>query len=267
VGRNRALFVFLAIPPQVTIAQTMNLVATPAGTATYLAVPAGAKASAGDSKGGAGIFGVQIWQRDSLFLSAFASVGAEQTVTEKFGGYVLNPSNEGSSFQLSGHRVVWKSRGSTSPALFNAGVSGRATFTLSNWKVTSGQTVSESRGLVTSLTPALRLATKTFERETTTDEKDEYQLAFEIGPTWRFIGGDVGHEEAFRTMPQVLSAAKTSYAGLEWSISFRVNAWQPFARFTWIPQPGTGPIRGLTGTQAVIGVDVVSALFKTKVKD
>jgi hypothetical protein len=94
------------------------------------------------------------------------------------------------------------------------------------------------------------------------DETGEFQLGIELGPTWRLLGGDLSENDSFRQ--QLLGTDQTTFAGFEMTFFVRLNAIQPFARFSSFGRPDDVAIPGFTGRQLVWGVNVASALFNAK---
>jgi hypothetical protein len=249
---------------------TQSLVPTTDDQSLFLDIPAGANAATGDSGGGAGTFGIQLFRRDRLLLSASASIGVEQTVTKDFAASVLNPSPQGSSFQISGN-YLWPLPHKGPKAILLVGLGGKAILTRSKWA--EFPATDDSRtvgGLFTSLTPIIVFATRTLEGATpqpppgggTPEPPDEYQFSLEIGPTWRSIGGDLGQNDPFRRT--FLATDSKSFTGFSFTFAFRINSWQPFAAVTWFRKPNNTHIGGLTGTQALIGINVISKLHRSR---
>lgn len=233
---------------------------------TRIAVPVGVGADlgSGDQKGIAPALGFQIWKNDNYFLGAFFTVAAtDPTVSEKYGAFVLNPPLTGRSFYVSGNYML--NRKSAQPVRY--GIGGRWGTTSSSFEFTpAGGTAikQDGFGVVASLTA--QVMTKTFPVSLGDGDKtSEFQLGVELGPTWRLLGGDLSENDAFRQ--QLLGTDQSSFAGFEMTFFVRLNAVQPFARFSNFGRPDDVAIPGFTGRQLVWGVNVASALFNAKADD
>ena len=242
--------------------QGLRSVKTP--TEPRIAVPVGVGADLGseDQKGVAPAIGFQLWKNDRYFIGAFFTIAAtDPTVSEKYGAFVLNPPLKGHSFYVSGNYIL---NGSDTPPPVLYGIGGRWGTTSSSFEFTpTGGTATKQDGfgLVASVTA--QIMTKTHRIALGEgDETSEFQLGLELGPTWRLIGGDLSQNDAFRQ--QLLGTDESSFVGFEMTFFVRVNAVQPFARFTSFSRPNGVAIPGLTGRQVVWGVNVASALFNAK---
>ncbi|HLG57113.1 MAG TPA: hypothetical protein VI485_17360 [Vicinamibacterales bacterium] len=226
-------------------------------------VGVGADLGSGDQKGVAPALGFQLWKSDHYFIGAFFTVAAtDPTVSDAYGGFVLNPPLKGRSFYVSGNYMLNNRKDMTPPVLF--GIGGRWGTTSSSFEFTpTGGTAikQDGFGVVASLTA--QVVSKThYISLGDGDQRSEFQLGVELGPTWRLLGGDLSENDSFRS--QLLGTDKSSFAGFEMTFFLRVNAVQPFARFTNFSRPDGVVVPGLTGRQVVWGINVASALFNAK---
>jgi hypothetical protein len=273
----------LLLMPDVASAQAASLLMSPRAQGSSedvvrIAVPVAASANlnAGSNTGVAPMLGFQISQRDKFFLGAFFSMSAtDQDVKEDFGTALLNPPFSGRSVNVEGNYLIGilskkddkdekgekddkddeDDEDAASP--IRVGVGGRWTTTSSNFLFTPvGGTETSRTGFVTMLTLSAQLMTSTIPIALG-DETGEFQLGFEIGPTWRLIGGDVGQDDAFRS--SVLGTTKSSFAGFETTFFVRVNTVRPFVRFSNFGRPDDVVIYGFTGRQVTWGVTVAGS--------
>jgi len=235
-----------------------------AAAATQIAVPLGATAGlASDSEDNAdvgAVLGFQMWKKDVSLLATFFSLSGADTINGgpgDFGSFLLNPNTRGNSFYLSGNRL-W-AVGTRKELL--VGVSGRVGVTRTTWvaPLTTGEQSVD--GFVGYLVPSFLLSSRTF--KTGGPESNEYQFGLEAGPSLRYIGGDLAQADAFLSAPEVLGMSDHSFLGYEITFYARLNAAQPFVRITHFNSDSDVP--GFTGTQAIIGVNVLSAVFKSTV--
>ena len=226
-----------------------------------IAVPVGVGSDlgSGDQKGVAPAIGFQLWETDNYFIGAFFTLAAtDTTVSEKYGGFVLNPPLKGRSFYVSGNYIL--NRTSKLPILF--GVGGRWGTTSSSFEFTpAGGSLVKQDGFGTVASVTAQVMTKTL-HVTVSGETSEFQLGVEVGPTWRLLGGDLSENDAFRK--QTLGTDKSSFTGFELTFFTRVSGVQPFARFSNFGRPDGVVIPGFTGRQVVWGINVASSLFNAK---
>jgi hypothetical protein len=238
---------------------------------TRIAVPVSASSDLGgaDQQGVSPTLGFQLWQRDKFFIGAFFSIAAtDNTVSDHYGSFVLNPPLKGNSFYVSGNYLypLFQSHKSCSttcpPSPVLVGVGGRWGTTSATFAYTpTGGTQQEQAGFGTVASVTAQLVSKSFDAKFG-DIDGEFQLGFEAGPTWRGLGGDLGQNDAFRS--QVLGTTVSRFTGYEMTFFVRVNTVQPFARFSHFGQPSGVVIPGLTGNQVVWGVNVAASIFQTK---
>lgn len=88
-----------------------------------------------------------------------------------------------------------------------------------------------------------------------------------MGPTFRFVGGDLGQISQNNFRLQTLGTSKRAFSGSEFEFFVRENQFRPFVRFTYFPRPAgmsgsPADIGGFSGTQFVFGVDVLSPIYQ-----
>lgn len=264
-------FVLLVIAgllsPTIALAQNVSLLSpktTEDTSQTQVAVPAGATASVNSSNADAGpIFGFQVWNEQAQgFLGAFFTFSVPKTIsgTQKdFGNFLLDPPSGGTSFYISGSKALTQLRWGGL-----LGVAGRAGVTSATWEASPNGTDASESAFVAYANPNVLLASKTF--QTNADPKstpNEYQVGLETGPSWRFVGGNVALDDAFRASPEVLGTRDKRMFGWETTVFVRLNAFQPYVRFSYFKRRSDGDVLGLTGFQAVFNVNVLSAIFQT----
>jgi hypothetical protein len=226
-----------------------------------IAVPVGVGSDlgSGDQKGVAPAIGFQLWETDNYFIGAFFTLAAtDTTVSEKYGGFVLNPPLKGRSFYVSGNYIL--NRASNAEVLF--GIGGRWGTTSSSFEFTpAGGSLVKQDGFGTVASVTAQVMSKTH-HITVSGETSEFQLGVELGPTWRLLGGDLSENDSFRK--QIIGTDKSSFAGFELTFFTRVSGVQPFARFSNFGRPDGTVIPGFTGRQVVWGINVASSLFNAK---
>jgi hypothetical protein len=111
------------------------------------------------------------------------------------------------------------------------------------------------------MTPALLLTSKTYVVDI--DKNNTVQFGLSVGPTFRYIAGDLGQNTNIALRQQTLGTKKKSYTGPEVEFFVRLNQFQPYVRVSHFSSPKEGDILGFSGTQVVFGVNVLSAIFQT----
>lgn len=257
----------LVASPTSAGAQNVSLLSpkTTADTSkTQVAIPAGATASVSNTSADAGpIFGFQVWNEQKQgFLGAFFTFSVPKTIsgTQKdFGNFLLDPPSGGTSFYISGSQALTQLHWGGS-----VGVAGRAGVTSATWEASPNGTDTSESSFVAYVNPNLLLASKTFQTNADpSSTPNEYQLGIETGPSWRFIGGNVSQDGVFRASPQVLGTRDKHMFGWETTVFVRLNAFQPYVRFSYFKRRSDGDVLGFTGFQAVFNVNVLSAIFQT----
>lgn len=226
-----------------------------------LAVPAGASATTDFETTGAGAtIGFQVWKEDRYLLGAFFSYAPSKRVAgtdRDFGSFLLNPPAEGTSMSVFGNKM-WSVK---VPVFSLMGASGRAGVTSTAWEADIAGTKTAVDGFVSYFNVSYLVTTNTYHADTA---GNKYQIGFEIGPTVRILGGDLGQNTDFRKSATVLGTDTGTFLGLDATFFVRLNAVQPYVRVSYVKNDVT--IRGLTGFQAVFGVNALSAIFQTAIK-
>jgi hypothetical protein len=215
---------------------------------------------------------------------------------DNFGSFLLNPPGQGTSYTFAGSKV-WglrpqkphtcdsASTNSDPQALVQSscsiyvGFGGRGGVTNTTWvgQATGGNNQSVS-GTVAYITfPEFVLTSRTYVAPITSDSKadgtanqnNQYQFGISVGPSWRFIGGDLAQKQSTAGNPtlrnQLLGTDKTNFFSPEVTFFVKLNEFKPYFRFSHFSQPSKdSPIPGFSGSQFVFGVDVTSAIFQTK---
>ncbi len=229
--------------------------------ALQMAVPIGATAGLAEHDSDVGaVLGFQLWKKDVGFLAVFFSFSGAQTISgsqSEFGSFLLNPATNGNSFYLAGNRV-WQA----GHAPLWMGPSGRIGVTRSTWEATTAAGAQSVGGFVGYFSPTFLLTSGTY--STTTGDRNEYQFGLEVGPSLRLLGGDLAQSDAFLSDPTVLGSADHSYLGYELTFFARLNSAQPFIRISHFS--ADNPISGFSGTQAIIGFNILTSVFKSEVK-
>lgn len=249
-----------------SVAQTINTLPSKSaggrgfnllGTTTEFAIPGGASAGVSTNGGGntdaAGLLGFQVWQKDAYFTSVFFNYAGSPVVSgdqNTFGSFFLNPSSQGGSVLVSAN-VVFALK--DKPVKIGGALRGGGTLT--KWQALhNGGTVTND-GLVIFLVPSLQILTKTFDAG-----DNEYQLGLEAGPGFRALGGNLAQDDAFRKEDAVLGTDKAALLGAEFTFFARLNSIQPYFRFTYYG--ADKDVKGLTGLQGYMGVNILSAIFR-----
>lgn len=240
------------------------------------AIPLGATAGLGadaekDATAGA-LLGFQIAttrKESKSFVSLFFSLAPAETIRgeqKDFGAFLLNPSRAGSSFFLAGN-YLWNPNHSEPKKEYYIGPSLRTGLTRSTWQATVDSTSQSVDGFVGYATLSFLVMSRTHKTAGGNSEgqSNEYEFGLEVGPTYRWIGGDLARGRSFIESPEVLGTAQTSLAGFEATFFARLNTAKPFLRLTRFKR-GTS-IPGFSGWQAMIGVDILSSLFRSELKD
>jgi hypothetical protein len=237
---------------------------------TQIAIPGGAGATVtGSGTAGAGpLLGFQVWKQDNFLLSSFFSFSAPQAISGQqhdFGAFLLNPPGQGTSYSFAGNRVVpcflFVTCDKTTAPVF-VGIAGRAGVTNTSWQTGSGSTSQSVSGTVAYITPAILLTSKTYVTGETNEEQNQYQFGVSAGPGFRYIAGDLAQSSNDTFRQQTLGTTKKSMLGVEIEFFVRLNSFRPFVRFSRFTLPNRTDISGFSGTQALFGVDVLSAIFK-----
>lgn len=87
--------------------------------------------------------------------------------------------------------------------------------------------------------------------------KRPYWFGAEIGPTYRALIGGIASDDELRSA--VLGTTDKSFLGYEGRLFVHMGDIQPYLRVSYFPEE----IDGFSHVQAVIGIDVVTALFST----
>jgi hypothetical protein len=255
--------------------------------ATQIAIPGGAGATvSGAGTAGAGpLIGFQVWQQDRFLLSSFFTFSAPQAISgsqHDFGAFLLNPPGQGTSYSFAGNKVwgCFPIRGcKKDEAPIFVGFGGRAGITNTTWKDGSGDAAQSIAGTVAYVTPTVLITSKTYATNAPSegnndsggqnkasnnsqDDANQYQFGVSVGPSFRFIAGDLaqGTNESLRK--ELLGTAKKSMTGMEMEFFVRMNSFRPFVRYSRFNLPGSINIPGFSGSQVIFGVDVLSAIFK-----
>lgn len=267
-----------------------NSMSTPEGneTDTQVAVPGGAGATAtpaGQPSAGP-ILGFQVWQQDRYLLSSFFTFAVPQTFSgqppvspqtvsaqqNSFGALLLNPPGQGTSFTFIGNKVWgWYpnpggffrqgDKQTVANAYLFAGFEARAGITNTTWteQTTNPQSLTAD---IVYFAPEALFTSATY-NVTSGSATNQYQYGFAIGPSFRFIGGDVAQKGNAGFLSDLLGTTKTHMTGLEITFFVRMNQFKPFVRISHFAPPGGSDISGFSGSQFVFGVDVLSPLFQT----
>ena len=264
------------------------------GTEVNLAVPAGAVAALNkDGAAAAGPkIGFQAWKADDFFAGGFFTFDTAPTLNgdaRKAAVFLRDPPNAGTSFLVSGSRmfqsyrcggfrpVRWdKDEVPTDPCdeaahgekrdalIIGMSMRAGATSTTLEHKLaaTEGRAQDVERHDATILHASLSLlvTSRTFR---STRDNGEYQFGLELGVTGRQVGGDAASQKEFLAQPDVFGHASTSFVGFDGTFFVRLNGFQPFVRITHIPKRNGKHVPGLTGLQASLGINVLTALFQT----
>lgn len=236
---------------------------------TQIAIPGGAGATvSGSGTAGAGpLIGFQVWQQDSFLVSSFFTFSAPQSVSGQqhdFGSFLLNPPGQGTSYSFAGNRVwacfpIYGCSKDNAPIF--VGVGGRIGVTNTSWQSGSGNATQTVSGTVAYFTPGILLTSKTY-LAGEGDEMNQYQFGLSAGPGFRYIAGDLAQTSNDTFRQQTLGTTKKSMTGVEVEFFVRMNSFRPFVRFSRFALPNSTEVSGFSGTQAVFGVDVLSAIFK-----
>jgi hypothetical protein len=269
---------------------------------TQLSVPGGAGATV-TSTGTAGagpLIGFQVGKQDDSFISSFFTFSPPQTLTGQqhdFGAFLLNPPGQGTSFTFVGNKVfgvyrdkdsklvIKKSKGvktddvtkpaTVADAAFFWGFGVRAGISSTVWQTGAGSTQQSESGTVLYLVPEFVVTSKTYKLQDAAGvDTNQYQFGASVGPSFRGIGGDLAQvkNDAFRA--SLLGTDEKAHWGTEVTFFVRMNQFKPYVRFTHFSQPPTSfpqaakgiDVAGFSGSQFVFGVDVLSAIFQTKLK-
>jgi hypothetical protein len=261
---------------------TGNTADTTAGTTAdtpQVTVPGSATASVTNQSAGAGAtVGVEIWKKDHSLLGVFFTFAPASTLSGAqgtFGSFLLNPPASGTSLSVVGnhfwglnqHGQLNDSCQSAGNCALLIGAAVRGGITNTTWS-TSDSTPQSAQGYVAYLTPAVTIASRTISygdaAATNAAAANEVQFGLEIGPTFRIIGGDLGQMSALRQ--SLLGTSVTSMTGFDVTLWARLNTFRPFVRISKFSNPAGTAIPGLTGGQAIFGIDVLAALFQVPVK-
>ena len=267
-----------------------NAMSTPKDTpvdATQLAVPggAGATAAASGSASAGAVLGFQVWQQDKFFLASFFTFAVPQTFTGQppaagqtispqhgtFGSLLLNPPGQGTSYSFTGNYMLgWYPTGglkcttacTVDKAIFFVGGEVRAGITNAAWTEATSTPISLNSS-IGYIVPEFLLTSKTYNYTGAKDSgQNQYQFGAAMGPSLRFIGGDIAQSENTAVRTTLLGTNKTSMAGLELTFFVRMNQFKPYVRFTHFAPPYGMNVPGFSGSQFVFGVDVLSPLFQ-----
>lgn len=230
---------------------------------TVISFPIGATGGikpnkADEPANGGAIMGLQIGKKNNYFLSIlFNYSGTKKIAGEQssFGSFILNPSTEGSSFTLSGNKLM------TIPGtkiLF--GFSGRLGVSFTEWEVTNTEGTEAHNGSLLYLVPGVILVSN----EMDYGDTGKFQVGLEVGLGIRKIIGDLSQADEFISRDEVLGVSRTSFSGLEATIFLRLNNVKPFIRITLYPEKYG--IKGFSGFQAYLGFDLIAPLFKDRLK-
>lgn len=220
-----------------------------------------------DSSAGVGL-GLQYSKEDSFFLSIMFNYAGEmklENVKSSFGTFILNPYSEGTSFIFSGSQHLIRNK--------RLAIAFRLSITPTLWSVTKDSETIENEGVIFYIVPSIQFISKTHRFSGNSDggTGNFFQWGFEVGPSLRFIAGDLGHlaSEDFLKSTDVLGTDRAFYLGIETTFFLRLNSLRPYVRVSFIgkmkPKGATDrvEINGLTGIQVLFGVDVLSAFFKS----
>ena len=241
---------------------------------THLAVPGGAGATV-TSTGTAGagpLIGFQVWKLDKYFASSFFSFSPPLTVSgqqREFGTFLLNPSGRGTSYAFIGNKM-WgfypagqcanaKSNCTVSNAHAFYGIGIRGGITNTTWQTESESEVQSVDGTVAYVAPEFVVTSKTYNQS----EGNQYQFGLGVGPSFRFIAGDLAQAQNDDFRKRVLGTDQKSKAGVEITFFVRMNEFKPYVRFSHFSPPNSVDVPGFSGSQFVFGVDVLSPIFKT----
>jgi hypothetical protein len=272
----QVMFVFVLVGLTNAYSQSLTSAVTAKDDtdATQIAIPGGAGATVtGSGTAGAGPqLGFQVWHQDKYLLSSFFTFSAPQAISGQqhdFGAFLLNPPGQGTSYSFAGNKVqclphfVHCDSGDRHDAVAFVGIAGRLGLTQTSWQNGTTSTAPSVSGTVAYITPAFLATSKTYVIDP--DKHDNVQFGLSVGPTFRYIAGDLGQDtnQAFRL--QTLGTTKKSYTGLEVEFFVQLNQFQPYVRVSHFSPPKEGDISGFSGTQVVFGVNVLSAIYQTAV--
>ena len=215
-----------------------------------------------------------------------------------FGALLLNPPNQGTSYAFTGNymwgvypkadrpcttakaaldstgRLVVDNKGKvvTNPNTANSctvdnailfyGGELRGGITNTTW-TESTATPTSLNATIGYLAPEVLVTSKTYKFNTDGNTENQYQFGVALGPSFRFIGGDIAQNPntAFRTA--LLGTTKSYLAGFETTFFVRLNQFKPYVRFTHFGASTGANIASFSGNQFVFGVDVLSPLIQT----
>lgn len=153
------------------------------------------------------------------------------------------------------------------------GFGARTGVTNTTWQSGTGDTQQSAGGTVVYFVPEFAVTSKTYKlKDTQGKDTNQYQFGASVGPTFRAIGGDLAQTKQDSFRATLLGTDKKSYAGFEVTFFVRMNQFKPYVRFTHFASPATNlphpaqgiDVAGFSGSQFVFGVDVLSAIFQTK---
>lgn len=199
-------------------------------------------------------------------LSSAAKTGELDGQRNVFGRQLLDPTTQARSVAIrlgsaSYVRHTKQADGTVTAGGPAFGYYTNAGVTLTNWKttitsdgpVTSDRSVSGPIGYF-----GIGLQLLSHPDSITIDKTNkDYALGIQAGISGRFIMGDLGRDEALRN--QLLGSKRNSYIGPEVTVFATMGDVEPFVRVTHFP----GSISGFSGTQVIIGVNALTALFST----
>jgi hypothetical protein len=221
-----------------------------------LGIPTGAP----KESSGTAILGVVYEKQDKYFFSGFFNLGSAQTVrgsAETFGTAVLNPAAEGRGVAAAGSYTLLAGR-DPSKWLLGGGV--RFGYNAASWEVGEDGEAQTISGGVMYLSAVVQFGTRTLPFA----DDNRFRVTLEAGYTWRAFAGNLAQTsgDVFRANPAVLGVADRNFGGLEFAFLLNLNDVQPFIRFTHFG--ATGDVPGFSGNQVVLGVNMLTPLFKSK---
>jgi hypothetical protein len=235
-----------------------------------IALPAGAGANItpGGTAAAGPFIGFEVFKPDSFMISTFFTFAPPQAITSSqqrdFGSFILNPTGQGTSYTFASN---WTGTPQCKSGCFGSkldiGVALRGGITLTSWSGSSSAPATQ--GGVAYLTPEFLVMSRTLRAGG--DAANDYQVGFSVGPTFRWLNGDLSQGSNATLRQTLLGTSRTSMTGWEFTLMARLNEFQPYVTVSHFPRQSGSDISGFTGEQAVFGVNVVSAIFLNKLSN
>lgn len=227
-----------------------------AGSKTNMAVPVGASAAADDQDAsGAAVLGFQVFKNGRYLASAFVNVGSSRLVSsgEGTGATLRNPGNNGAGGYL---KLNWLPVGIGGARLGAAALLGAQA---QDWEA-PGVAGSPMGGSMSYLNLGVMLQSPIFTPSGAGMSGNSYSVGIIVGPTARWIGGDVTLPSGAAFREAFLGTPETEFWGLDVTLFLTLNSAAPYVKITNFSKDDD--IAGLSGTQLTVGVDVLAAAFQ-----